>query len=52
MPFRKIALVVTWSIGAYELRLKRGSPVRREVQLIKREMRNTLTGEEHIERKR
>lgn len=50
MPFRMIALVVTWSIDIYESVLKRGRPVRREVQLIKREMRSALTGEKHIER--
>lgn len=50
MPSRKIVLVVIWSIDIYESRLKRRRPVRREVQLIKREMRSALTGEEHREK--
>lgn len=50
MPFRNIALVVTWSIDANESRLKRGSPVRREVHLNRREMKSALAGEEPIER--
>ena len=50
MPFRNIALVVTWSIDVYASRLKRGRPVRTEVQLTRGEMKSALAGEEHVER--
>ena len=44
LPFRKIILIVTWSIDACESRLERGNPVGRGVPLTKGEVGNALAG--------